>query len=78
MLFSQGGGITERNLTRILEMTGCEEFHGSARVSLPSSMQYQNKSISMGATLSPPEFSVKVTCTDRIKELLSIAKKQIN
>ena len=29
----------------------------------------------MGATLSPPEFSVKVTCTDRIKELLSIAKK---
>lgn len=37
-----GGGITERNLQRILEGSGAEEFHCSARSSKDSAMKYRS------------------------------------
>lgn len=36
-----GGGITERNLQRILEGSGAEEFHCSARSSRDSAMKFR-------------------------------------
>lgn len=69
-----GGGITERNLRRILEGTGAREFHCSARTTKPSPMTYCNTGVSMGAKFGPPEFSVKVADRDRVNSLLDIAK----
>lgn len=37
-----GGGITERNLQRILEGSGAEEFHCSARSSRDSAMKFRS------------------------------------
>lgn len=37
-----GGGITERNLQRILEGSGAQEFHCSARSSKDSAMKYRS------------------------------------
>lgn len=56
-----GGGITPRNLQRILQSTGVSEVHLSARSSVESNMKYRNSRVYMGGTLPPPEFSWKTT-----------------
>ncbi|XP_046552671.1 copper homeostasis protein cutC homolog [Haliotis rubra] len=68
-----GGGIHERNLARILQSTGVKEFHCSARAAEPSAMSFQKGGVSMGASLSPPEFSVKVTSMPKVKTLTVVA-----
>ncbi|XP_035847997.1 copper homeostasis protein cutC homolog isoform X5 [Sander lucioperca] len=55
-----GGGINERNLQRILEGSGAEEFHCSARSSRDSAMKFRNTCVTMGATFSAPEYGLKV------------------
>lgn len=69
-----GGGINERNVGRILESTGAKEFHGSARTSVPSVMTYQKSGISMGAALSSPEFSRKISDAGKVKQFLTVAR----
>lgn len=70
-----GGGITERNLERILRGSGCREFHCSARTSVDSVMQYRNSRVRMGAQCgATPEYSLKVADTDRIQTMISIAQ----
>ncbi|XP_037638376.1 copper homeostasis protein cutC homolog isoform X1 [Sebastes umbrosus] len=55
-----GGGITERNLQRILEGSGAQEFHCSARSSKDSAMKFRNTCVTMGAAFSAPEYGLKV------------------
>jgi copper homeostasis protein len=68
-----GGGINEKNLQRILEQSGATEFHCSARSSVTSQMTFQKQGISIGASLTPPEFSVKVTDDNKVKNLVTMA-----
>lgn len=56
-----GGGLTPRNIQRIVDGTGVNEVHLSARSSVESGMTYRNSRVYMGGTLRPPEFSWKVT-----------------
>lgn len=70
-----GGGITERNLERILVGTGVQEFHCSARVSQDSSMTFRNTRINMGASYGPPEYCVKIADRERVQRLVSIPAK---
>jgi copper homeostasis protein len=56
-----GGGITARNLRRIVDATGAGEVHLAARTSVESKMQFRNARCFMGGTLRPPEFSWKTT-----------------
>ncbi|XP_063291216.1 copper homeostasis protein cutC homolog isoform X2 [Pelobates fuscus] len=69
-----GGGITERNLQRILEGAGVQEFHCSARSTKDSIMKYRNNSVSMGATLSTSEYAIKVTDVAKVRTLNAMAK----
>ncbi|KAK6174538.1 hypothetical protein SNE40_017794 [Patella caerulea] len=68
-----GGGINSRNLERILRDTGAKEFHCSARSSQNSQMNFRKDGISMGATLSPPEFSIKTTDSSKVQQLVEMA-----
>ncbi|XP_063963690.1 copper homeostasis protein cutC homolog [Lytechinus pictus] len=67
-----GGGITERNLQRILDGSGVKEFHCSARTSRQSQSTYRNTAVSMGAALRPPEFTLKCADSDLIRRLRGI------
>ncbi|XP_013407125.2 copper homeostasis protein cutC homolog [Lingula anatina] len=67
------GGINERNVKRILEGCGAKEFHASARSLCQSAMLYKNSSVAMGASLSPDEFSHKVTDDKKVMNLVTIA-----
>jgi copper homeostasis protein len=69
-----GGGITERNLERILRGSGCREFHCSGRTNVDSVMQYRNPRVRMGAQCGVPEYSLRVADTDRIQTMISIAQ----
>ena len=69
-----GGGITERNMERILVESGAKEFHCSARSSFDSLMTYRNGRVSMGASYGPPEFSIKVADTARVKQFAALAE----
>ena len=70
-----GGGITERNLERILKGSGAKEFHCSARTSRDSVMTYRNSRVAMGASFGPPEFSVKVADPQRVHTLVATAHR---
>ena len=69
-----GGGITERNLQRILRESGAKEFHCSARSSRDSTMVYRNGRVSMGASYGPPEFSIKVADAIRVEQFAVLAR----
>ncbi|XP_031812101.1 copper homeostasis protein cutC homolog isoform X3 [Sarcophilus harrisii] len=69
-----GGGITERNLQRILEGSGATEFHCSARSARDSGMKFRNTSVAMGASLSSSEYCSKVTDVAKVRTLTAIAK----
>jgi copper homeostasis protein len=56
-----GGGITPRNVRKIVAGTGVIEVHLSARSSVESKMKHRNSRCFMGGTLRPPEFSWKST-----------------
>ncbi|KAI1894335.1 hypothetical protein AGOR_G00114750 [Albula goreensis] len=72
-----GGGISERNLQRILEGSGAQEFHCSARSSRDSAMKFRNSSVSMGAAFSAPEYSSKVADVTKVRTLNAIAKNTL-
>jgi copper homeostasis protein len=62
-----GGGVTERNVARIVQITGVREIHMSARRVAESAMVYRNQWVHLGSALYPPEFSHQVTSSDRIR-----------
>jgi copper homeostasis protein len=64
-----GGGITPRNVSRIVAGTGVHEVHLSARVSVKSRMTHRNSRCYMGGTLRPPEFSWKATDEKVVREV---------
>ena len=72
-----GGGITERNLSRILDETGAVEFHASARASRDSSMTHRNTHTPMGSSYGPSEYTLKVADKDRVKSLIRIAREAV-
>uniref|UniRef100_A0A3B4ZBG0 Copper homeostasis protein cutC homolog n=1 Tax=Stegastes partitus TaxID=144197 RepID=A0A3B4ZBG0_9TELE len=75
--FHRGGGITERNLQRILEGSGAQEFHCSARSSKDSAMKFRNTSVMMGASFSAPEYGLKVADVGKVRALNAIAKNTL-
>jgi copper homeostasis protein len=66
-----GGGITPRNVKRIVDATGVEEVHLSARKSRESAMTFRNGSCFMGGTLRPPEFSQKMTDSSTVQQVIN-------
>ncbi|KAM6956171.1 copper homeostasis protein cutC homolog [Aplochiton taeniatus] len=72
-----GGGITERNLQRILEGSGALEFHCSARSTKDSAMKFRNSCVNMGASLSVPEYALKVADVRKVRALNAIAKNTL-
>lgn len=68
-----GGGINEINIERILKGCNVREFHCSARSAVDSLMGYRHGGVSMGASFSPPEYSVKVTDSNKVQKLVNLA-----
>lgn len=75
IIIMPGGGITERNIRKIIAQSGAREVHISGRKSVDSRMRYRNTHAFMGGALRPPEFSHAVTDADRIREFIRSAEQ---
>ena len=69
-----GGGLTERNVRKVLDGCRAQEFHISARCAADSKMQYRNTRVFMGGALRPPEFSVSTVDCGRVSRFLELAR----
>jgi copper homeostasis protein len=63
-----GGGITERNIKKIIAQSGAREAHFLGTISVSSPMRYRNPNPFMGGELRPPEFTRNVTDPDRVRQ----------
>ena len=73
ILVVPGGGITERNLPRILRECPVREFHVSASGTRDSRMEFRNSRIPMGRTLAASEYAVPVADAGRVRRFRSLA-----
>jgi copper homeostasis protein len=77
LVIMPGGGITERNLRRILDETGASEFHASARVPRDTAMSYVNSAVTLSAPGCSDLRHLRVTDRDRVRSMISIARESI-
>jgi len=66
-----GCGINEKNINKIAEETGAEEFHLSAREAIQSGMVYRNPKVSMGGTVQVDEYAEPRTSAERVRLTLA-------
>ena len=65
-----GGGITERNVAKVVSGTCAREIHVAAGSGVSSRMTYRNPNVFMGGEFRPPEFSHDLTDVNRIKAFI--------
>jgi copper homeostasis protein len=63
-----GGGVSPENVARLAEVTGATEFHSSARIALPSPMQFRKQGIAMG-DVPDREYDRFTSSEDKIRAL---------
>lgn len=69
-----GGGITERNIGKIIAQCGAKEAHVVGTTSVESPMTYRNPNCFMGGELRPPEFTRMVTDANRIRQFVQAVR----
>ena len=72
IIIMPGAGITEKNLLRIMRETGAREYHLTGSAPVLSKMEFRNERCFMGKALYPPEFSLKVTDADKIRNCVQL------
>lgn len=71
-----GGGISARNVRKIVERTGVQEVHLSARGQVESGMMFRNTRVFMGGALRPPEYSWKSTDERAVRALVDEVRRR--
>jgi copper homeostasis protein len=74
LIVMPGGGITARNVARIIEETGAGEIHFAALSEAPSGMTHRNPEVFMGGELRPAEYARMITTRARIASILEAAR----
>ena len=74
LIVMPGGGITARNVGRILQETGASEIHFAALSEAPSGMAHRNPHVFMGGELRPAEYARLVTTRAGIESILDAAR----
>ena len=66
-----GGGITARNIERIVEAANPQEIHFAALEPAASGMTFRREHVFMGGELRPPEYDRLDTSPDKIRSVLA-------
>lgn len=74
IIIMPGGGISERNIQKVLAATGAKEVHLTAFAPLESPMRFRNPRVFMGGEFRPPEFTRNVTDARRVRAILRAAR----
>lgn len=70
IIIMPGGGISERNIGKIIAGCHPREVHASLRGTREGRMTYRNTRCYMGGVLRPPEFTLSQTNPDRVRRLV--------
>ncbi|MBP2703773.1 copper homeostasis protein CutC [Microbispora sp. RL4-1S] len=73
LVIMPGGGITPRNVARVVEATGAKEIHFAALVDEPSPAVHRNPHPYMGGELRQSEFVRRVTSPGLISGVIAAA-----
>lgn len=68
------GGITDRNIERILEGSGAREFHCSARKTHDSAMTFRNHRTKLSGSVSIPDYLHSYADEKTVRSILEIAR----
>jgi copper homeostasis protein len=68
-----GGGITSRNVERIVSATKPREIHFASLDPAPSGMQFRRQHVFLGGELRPPEYDRLVTSASSIRAVMTRA-----
>ena len=68
-----GGGITSRNVERIVSALEPREIHFASLDPAPSGMQFRRQHVFMGCELRPPEYNRLVTSPSAIRAVMTRA-----
>jgi len=69
-----GGGITARNVARVVSASGVGELHFASLEPREGRMQYRNPRVFMGGTLRPPEYSQDVTRPESVAAVIGATR----
>ncbi len=65
-----GGGITERNVAKVVSETGVSEVHFGGGEAVESPMRFRNPRVFMGGTLRPPEYSLDIVKLEFVRRVI--------
>jgi len=68
-----GGGITERNVDRVVAAAKPGEIHFAAREAAPSAMRFRRLHVFMGGELRPPEYDRLDTAAASVRSVIAKA-----
>jgi copper homeostasis protein len=68
-----GGGITPRNVARIVAVAKPKEIHFAALETAASGMKFRREHVFMGGELRPPEYDRQVTSSQVIQAIMAAA-----
>jgi copper homeostasis protein len=66
-----GGGITDRNVARIVAQTGVREVHFTARTTVDSAARHRNTRVAMGGALRAEEYTHRRTSPQAIQHIIA-------
>ncbi|HKS99994.1 MAG TPA: copper homeostasis protein CutC [Rugosimonospora sp.] len=69
-----GGGVNERNVRRILDLTGAREVHFSARTTVDGPVRHRNGRVALGGALHPEEYARRRTSSRSVAAVLAAAR----
>ena len=70
-----GGGITARNIARVVETAGVRELHFASLELQEGRMAFRNTRVFMGGTLRPPEYGIEVTRPESVAAVIEAAHR---
>lgn len=70
-----GGGITAKNVGRIVSTTGAREIHFAAQSPVASGMRFRRADVFMGGELRPPEYDRLITRQQSVATMIAAAGK---
>jgi len=69
IIIMPGGGVTERNVKKLIQ-AGASEVHLSARVTSDSAMKFRNTRCFMGGELRNNEYSLSIVGSAKVQSIV--------
>jgi copper homeostasis protein len=67
-----GSGVNLNNIKHLVESTGAKEMHLSARSFVPGKMNFKQPLVTMGGTVSVPDYELQMPDEKMIREILKL------